>query len=615
MPVPAAADTTAQQLQQLQQQEASQRASLAQLAQEQASARGILAALRADLAGKNADLAAIQAQAEALDQELQAQTVQENAIAADHDRHVEAFSAQVRDLYKSGPVSTLLFLFGASTFSDLVDRIVTATEVARKVQDQARQLRAEHDSLDSDRRKTAELQASLTPLLDQLAQAQAAAQAAFASQSAAVSQLESSQRATLRGLIGIQRREAQLEKALAAEQAAAAAAARKGAGASYGSSCPTPAAGYVVFCGHGFGHGIGMSQYGAYAMASRGVGWQQILGQYYSGATVGALPEPQTVRILLTGAGSALVPQSAATLKDDKDNVLATVAAGATVQFSRQANGQISATGGSAPVVASVVRLVPAASTFQARGSGRHYRGEAWVDGSGGSLEVVNHVDLELYLQGLGEVPSSWPLGAIEAQVAAARTYAAVHLGGGTYDMDDTTNYQVYLGADREKPSQDQAVSATRGSVIEYQGTLIDAVYSSSDGGHTECASAAWGSGADGSQCSPSYLRGVLDNYDVSTSSNSLRTWYSKPHTVADYQGYLGAVYNSATCGALQGFDFTRDASDRVKTVKLIGSTGVCTVSVSLFKNQLNSPAAPPDVEFYSDLFGASPGHGAWPYW
>ena len=264
------------------------------------------------------------------------------------------------------------------------------------------------------------------------------------------------------------------------------------------------------------------------------------------------------------------------------------------------------------PATAKTIRLVPAASTFVASASGRHYRGEAWVDGGTGTLEVVNHIDVEDYLRGLGEVPSSWPLGAIQAQVTAARTYAVAHLGGGSFDVDDTTSYQVYLGSDRETASQDQAVATTKGTGIIYQGSLIDAVYSSSDGGHSECASATWGNGADGAKCAPAYLQGVIDNFDLSP----LHTWYTKPHSLADYQHYLGPVYDAAACGNLLSFDLSqRDDSGRVKSVRLVGSASTCTVSVSIFKNRLNSTSAPADVAFYSDLFGASPGRSAWPYW
>ena len=243
LPLPAAADSAADQLQQLQQQEAGKRATLAQLAKDQAAAQAALASLRAGLSAKTADLAAIQQQAQALSHEIQLESSQEQQLIADHDRHVAMFSAQVRGLYKSGPVGTTVFLFGASTFSDLLDRFLTMTHIVRSVQDHAHQLGIERDKLEQERSRTTQLQAALTPLLDELAQQQATAQAAYNSQASLVSSIEAGQRAALGGLLSIQRQERQLEQALAAAEAAAAAAARKGAGIAYAATCPTPPAG------------------------------------------------------------------------------------------------------------------------------------------------------------------------------------------------------------------------------------------------------------------------------------------------------------------------------------------------------------------------------------
>jgi hypothetical protein len=54
-----------------------------------------------------------------------------------------------------------------------------------------------------------------------------------------------------------------------------------------------------VVKGHGFGHGVGMSQYGAYGYAKNGKGYRFILGHYYSGTTIGQLTGPRVVRVLL----------------------------------------------------------------------------------------------------------------------------------------------------------------------------------------------------------------------------------------------------------------------------------------------------------------------------
>jgi stage II sporulation protein D len=314
---------------------------------------------------------------------------------------------------------------------------------------------------------------------------------------------------------------------------------------------------------------------------------------------------------LLTGAGSTITSNAAATIQDSGGTVLGSVAAGQGVGFSRQADGSVAASWPGQSANGNPLRLVPApGGILLVSGSNRHYRGEIWVHGVPKGLDVVNHLNIEEYLRGLGEVPSSWPVDAIAAQTVAARSYALYHFnGGGEYDGDDTTAFQVYLGSDRETASQNQAVAATAGQAVFYSGSIADTVYSSSDGGHTQCASQEWGAGE--SPCTPAYLKGVIDNYDVSP----LHTWYTPPHTLAEIQGYLGATYNATSCGSLAGFDLSqRDSSDRLKSVRLVGSSGTCSVTPAAFINAINA-GSPANFVVYGDMFGVTPGNGAWPYW
>ena len=114
---------------------------------------------------------------------------------------------------------------------------------------------------------------------------------------------------------------------------------------------------------------------------------------------------------------------------------------------------------------------------------------------SGRYVRPVNRLLLEDYLKGVvpREMPRTWPLEALKAQAVAARTYASRYLGK---TIDDTQTYQVYggyvwSGADYQKSNR--AVDETRGQVLRYKGQLISAVYSASNGGHTESNAAEWG--------------------------------------------------------------------------------------------------------------------------
>ncbi|MGG7619570.1 SpoIID/LytB domain-containing protein [Bacillus coreaensis] len=107
-------------------------------------------------------------------------------------------------------------------------------------------------------------------------------------------------------------------------------------------------------------------------------------------------------------------------------------------------------------------------------------------------IRPINTITIEEYLRGVvpNEMPASWSLDALKAQSVAARTYALSYLGG---VIDDTINYQVYGGLNTH-PYSDAAIKATAGQVLKYNGRLINAVFSASNGGMTESNANVWGS-------------------------------------------------------------------------------------------------------------------------
>jgi SpoIID/LytB domain protein len=111
------------------------------------------------------------------------------------------------------------------------------------------------------------------------------------------------------------------------------------------------------------------------------------------------------------------------------------------------------------------------------------YRGVVQAVAGPGGLRLVNQLDVEDYLRGMGEVrDSSWPQAALGAQAVAARTYAlrAMAISG---ELCDSQDCQVYLGRQAEYGAMDAAVAATRGQVVRFDGALAQAVYSASGGG------------------------------------------------------------------------------------------------------------------------------------
>ena len=105
-------------------------------------------------------------------------------------------------------------------------------------------------------------------------------------------------------------------------------------------------------------------------------------------------------------------------------------------------------------------------------------------------VRPINTVAIEDYLKGVvpNEMPALWHIEAVKAQTIAARTYA---LRNQSRVIDDTVSYQVYGGAEGH-PNSNKAISETTGLVLKYNNSLVDAVFSSSNGGVTELNSNAW---------------------------------------------------------------------------------------------------------------------------
>lgn len=131
--------------------------------------------------------------------------------------------------------------------------------------------------------------------------------------------------------------------------------------------------------------------------------------------------------------------------------------------------------------------------------NGNIYRNRVTLLAKGRECAVVNTVDLEKYLAGLinREMAPGWPIDAMKAQAVASRSYAlyqaqANHLRD--YDLEGTTQDQVYEGASSETAKSNQAAEQTRGEVISFGGTAIKAYFHANCGGTTEIPVAVWGS-------------------------------------------------------------------------------------------------------------------------
>ena len=325
--------------------------------------------------------------------------------------------------------------------------------------------------------------------------------------------------------------------------------------------------------GRGWGHGIGLSQYGAYGYAVHGWSYANIIKHYYTGVTLGKVGNVP-IRVLLRSDAASAVVTDAAKFKASWGSTSVTLGAGVTAT--------VTWTGSSYRLTAGSKTWTPGAPITFAPGSSRlklltandngvvgHYRGTLRIVRSTSGLAIVNTLRLEAYLRGVvpRESPASWPLAALEAQAVAARSYAYRSTGGsGLFDVYCTTSSQMYGGADAEVASSTKAVTATAGVVPKYKGTPIVAFFFSTSGGHTESISNVW---TGVSQSSYPYLVGVPDPYDYYSPYDK---WPDNPikRTPASIASALG--FSKGPLRAV--YVVKRGTSPRIVNALLIGDGG-----------------------------------------
>ncbi|MBV8690203.1 MAG: SpoIID/LytB domain-containing protein [Actinobacteria bacterium] len=381
------------------------------------------------------------------------------------------------------------------------------------------------------------------------------------------------------------------------------------------STAPPAAAGPSVFHieGGGFGHGVGMSQYGAHGMAHNGATYQQILTHYFTGTAVQGLQQPDGLRIWIAldpgpNPGTTLTPSGDTQFHVDSPGgqTVASASSGQTVRVN-VVNGQF-------------VILVNNAQQGGPVGGGGHnlyatYNGAPMrVDKTGnrykyGDLEmsitagglrlVVENMNMQQYLYGLGEVPSSWEMDALKAQAVAGRTYAKEkidRLGENRSDcgcgLFGTVSDQNYVGYEKEAATAgDQwvaAVNQTNQETVTYQGAAIQAFYSSSSGGYTENSENVFATALP-------YLKGVPDPDDSYQNPNF---HWTRDYTHDEMQRWLDA--NSATnVGTLDDIQFLppfgvsgrviKVVNDSSGGVRITGSGGVKRVSGGTFQAVVNA--------------------------
>ena len=343
-----------------------------------------------------------------------------------------------------------------------------------------------------------------------------------------------------------------------------------------------PAEGATRFTirGAGFGHGVGMSQFGALGYAEHGAGYAEILGHYYSGTGLGTTDPNHPVRVLLQSTStvrfSGATRAGATTLVASRS--YQAKAAGGRVVLSGVRGRKIATVTGPLVLTGADGALTLGGRAGNGRSNGR-YRGILELrPGVLGGLDVVNQVDLEDYVRGVvaWESPSSWPSEALKAQAVAARTYAITTKRSGTFDQYPDTRSQMYGGVAAETAATDAAVAATTGQVVTYGGEPVVTYFFSTSGGRTENVENT----SLGTSPRP-WLKSVPDPYD---SVSPRHVWKPVKLSMRTTQARLGGLVK----GSFRGIKVVkRGRSPRIVAADVIGSRGRTRVTGATLRARL----------------------------
>ena len=315
--------------------------------------------------------------------------------------------------------------------------------------------------------------------------------------------------------------------------------------------------------GRGWGHGVGMSQYGARGYAEAGWGYQRILKHYYRGTKLQLVPA-RPMRVLLA--------QSRTAVKIGSSKPFKVVDARGKVQKLKPATQNVAAA--KLAQLRFPLRFVPGAAPLRLGADA--YRGTLLVHKRGGKLTVVNRLPLDRYLRGVvpWEMPDDWHPEALRAQAVVARSYALATLKPGTlFDLYADTRSQVYGGVRAEAVSTNRAIGSTAGKVLFWNGRVATTFYHSTSGGQTVSIEEAW------PRATPvPYLVSVADPHDT----------LSKHHRWGPFKLTPAEVGKKLGLRAVRDLLVDRGPSGRAKDVKLKLPGGTRLIDSQDFRRALD---------------------------
>lgn len=284
--------------------------------------------------------------------------------------------------------------------------------------------------------------------------------------------------------------------------------------------------------GTGYGHGIGLSQYGAQGAALAGKTYDWILKHYFQGTTLGTVDTSKTT--VKVDLDKSAVPRSSWTLRavgvklrvyDSTHS--ADLAASTYFTFTRVAGTTLvknssgtvvwkstEASVKAYPLNGTRFEIADAAGPYvsTSKPTPTEWRGKIELAAGGTTtLYARNWLNMQQYLYGVVpcESPASWKTEALKAQAVAARSYAWSKVSAGTV-LKCTTLDQVYGGYSHEAASTNAVVDATKDQMVKYGSTVVQTFFFSQDGGHTANIEDVWTSAT-----AKPYYTGVSDPYEA----------------------------------------------------------------------------------------------------
>jgi stage II sporulation protein D len=275
-----------------------------------------------------------------------------------------------------------------------------------------------------------------------------------------------------------------------------------------GAESAQPAVKFVLK-GRGWGHAIGLSQYGAQGYARLdGRRYRWILRHFYPHTSLGT--RSRDVRVRLAAALSSLKIGSTASFEAGSKTFKA-----GTWRVRAGSAGKLKLVKGTASrTVSSPARFRPRSAPLRLGNDHDPYRGRIVIRRSGSKLWALNVLGLNGYVKGVvpREMPASWHRQALRAQAVAARSYALAAGGHcawfGASAMCPDTRDQVYGGLGGEAASTNEAVEATAGKVVVFAGAVATTYFFSTSGGKTAAVDDEWGAPYT------AYLVSVSDPFD-----------------------------------------------------------------------------------------------------